>query len=161
MSKKIIIVFFTIFLCGSAALAQGTAKAAVKDLAWLSGCWQNSDKSADVTLEQWLSPAGGVMFGIGRTIKNDKLAEYEYTRIWQDDKGDLYFAAKLPKQDEAAFKLISAAGGEFIFENPEHDFPQRVIYKNTGKDTMAGRIEGKNNGKEMAFDYPMKRAQCK
>jgi hypothetical protein len=47
-----------------------------------------------------------------------------------------------------------------VFENPQHDFPQRIIYKRDGADGLKARIEGESKGKPKAFDYPMQRTQC-
>ena len=67
------------------------------------------------------------------------------------NKGDL--VGKIAKdagitkgQAEAAFKLIRASATEVVFENPQHDFPQRISYalKDGGKLTAA--IEGTKNG---------------
>jgi hypothetical protein len=149
-------VFLFITLC-PAVFAQN-AKPAIESFGWLTGCWVNSDKGPAVT-EQWLKPAGGMMMGMGRTVKNGKVTTWEFTRIYED-AGAIYFAAKLPNQEEVAFKLRSGWDSTFVFENTAHDFPQRVIYRQNKDGSFTGRIEGKNNGKEMGFDYPMKRTKC-
>jgi hypothetical protein len=46
-----------------------------------------------------------------------------------------------------------------VFENPTHDFPQRVIYRREG-DSLLGRIEGMTNGQQKAVDFPLKRVSC-
>jgi hypothetical protein len=43
------------------------------------------------------------------------------------------------------------------FENPAHDFPQRVIYKLTAPDKLGARIEGMRNGNLRGVDFPMTR----
>ena len=48
---------------------------------------------------------------------------------------------------------------EARFENLEHDFPQRIIYRRDG-DSLTGRIEGVSMGKERAVDFPLKRVPC-
>jgi hypothetical protein len=154
LSVTLLLVFF------SASILAQDAKPTIDSFSWLAGCWTNADKGAVTTLEQWQKPAGGMMFGIGRTIKEGKIVSYELTRIYQEADGTIFFSAKLPKQDEVAFKLIKSAGGEFVFENAAHDFPQRVIYRQEKNGDLAGRIEGKNNGKDMGFDFPFKRVGC-
>ena len=42
--------------------------------------------------------------------------------------------------------------GEAIFENPAHDFPQRVIYRRCGAELCA-RIEGTLQGKARSFEW--------
>jgi hypothetical protein len=46
-----------------------------------------------------------------------------------------------------------------IFENPAHDFPQRVGYKRDG-DSLLAWIEGAVNGKSRRVEFPYRRASC-
>lgn len=152
-------VIFLLLTLAVPAFAQD-ARPTIESFNWLAGCWANADNSSEQVTEHWLRPAGGMMLGMGRTIKGGKVTTYEFTRIYQEPNGDIFFSAKLPKQEETAFKLIKSAGDEFVFENAAHDFPQRVIYRRDKNGNLAGRIEGKKNGKEMGFDFPMKRTGC-
>lgn len=63
-------------------------------------------------------------------------------------------------QEEASFKLVKLEKNLAVFENPEHDFPQRIIYKLEDGETLKARIEGKSKGKERGVDFPMKRVAC-
>ena len=45
-------------------------------------------------------------------------------------------------------------------ENPDKDFPQRVVYESPDDATQIGRIEGRHDGRERRVDYPMKRIAC-
>jgi len=56
-----------------------------------------------------------------------------------------------------SFKLIGSANQQFIFEKPEHDFPQRVIYHLINNDSLHAWIEGKQNGKEKRSDFYYRR----
>ena len=55
---------------------------------------------------------------------------------------------------------MTRSANELIFENPQHDFPQRVIYRLQTDGSLLGRIEGVSKGKEKAVDFPMTRAGC-
>jgi hypothetical protein len=48
---------------------------------------------------------------------------------------------------------------EAIFENPSHDFPQKIIYRVEGT-TLFARVEGNNKGKAMGFDFKMSKIKC-
>ena len=98
--------------------------------------------------------------GMSRTVVNGKVREYEFMVIQKQDDGNVYYVAKPSGQPEASFKLINNSPTELIFENPTHDFPQRIIYKQSGKDSLMARIEGTMEGKPQGFDYPMKRVSC-
>jgi len=49
---------------------------------------------------------------------------------------------------------------EIAFENPEHDFPQHIIYRKVNADSLVAHIEGMEDGTEKHFDFPMKRTRC-
>jgi hypothetical protein len=49
--------------------------------------------------------------------------------------------------------MISSDSNNFIFENKEHDFPQRIIYHIVNKDSVHAWIEGTHDGKAGREDY--------
>jgi hypothetical protein len=126
----------------------------------MAGCWESPEGKKSQTNEQWMKPAGGMMIGMGRTVAGGKAVDHEFMRIEQRD-ADIFFIAR-PKanKEDTEFKLITLTAAEAVFENPAHDFPQRVIYR-LGKDgNLAARIEGTINGKAKGMDFPMTRAAC-
>jgi hypothetical protein len=54
----------------------------------------------------------------------------------------------------------TASDATVVFENPEHDFPQRVGYKRNGSDALDAWIEGQANGKSRRVDFSYQRARC-
>ena len=80
---------------------------------------------------------------------------FERTTITKEG-ADLYFTAVATNQNNGAsvrFKLANTIGKYYIFENPQHDFPQRVIYEFVTTDSIHARIEGKQNGKASSEDF--------
>lgn len=142
------------------AMAQD-GKPTIQSLAFMSGCWEisNPEKKRLVS-EQWMSPVGNAMMGMSRTVRNDKMGAFEFLRIVEDETGINYISKPSQNKEETAFKLIKWSVNEVIFENPTHDFPQRIIYKLTKPDALAARIEGTMGGKMNGIDFPMTRAKC-
>lgn len=130
----------------------------INDLAWLTGCWENTTGKRQRD-ETWSKPNGGTMLGIGRAVVDGKTTEYEFMRIHQEADG-LYFTAQPSGQPQASFKLVSLRDNVATFENPKHDFPQRVIYALNADGSLRARIEGVMNGKQRGIDFPFKRATC-
>jgi hypothetical protein len=151
--RKISLALILVFAAGASVRGQG--KPTLKMLGWLTGCWSNG---AGID-ENWMKPAGDTMFGSNRVVKNGKTQGFEFMRLREGDDG-VFFTAWLAGQDETSFRLISWAGGRFVFENPQHDFPQRVIYQRRANGSMLGRIEGVIDGKPQAADFPFQRAKC-
>ena len=126
---------------------------------WLAGCWNGGGEQREIT-EVWMKPSGKSMLGMSRTVKAGKMVEHEFLQILQQENGEIHFVAQPSGQPKASFTLISKNPKELIFENPQHDFPQRVIYKLADDGSLAARIEGKIDGKDRTIDFPMKRTTC-
>ena len=143
----------------SAALGQ-SAKPTIDELGWMAGCWESVSKNgATVIAEQWMKPLGGSMFGMSRTVKNGKLSAFEYLRIVEEDQAINYISRPSQNKEDTAFRLTTSKHGEVVFENPGHDFPQRIIYR-LDQTNLHARIEGPRNGKVSGIDFPMKRVKC-
>jgi len=53
-----------------------------------------------------------------------------------------------------AFKLFSAENNTFIFENKEHYFPARIVYRFLSNDKILAWIEGSIHGIFTKIEYP-------
>lgn len=129
--------------------------ATIDQMTWLQGCWIQTKPNGAVE-ELWMAPGGGTMLGLGRTVRDGKLRDYEFVRIVEAD-GSLAYVAEPSGQAKATFALKSLTADEAVFEDPAHDFPQRVIYRRVGGDAVAGRIEGQIGGQAKSVDFPYKR----
>ncbi|NRF67034.1 hypothetical protein HLB44_08580 [Aquincola sp. S2] len=142
-----------------AGLAVPARAQGIEQLAWLAGCW-SAEGGEPGSGEQWMAPAGGTMFGIGRTIQRGRTVEYEFVQIKSGADGQLVYVATPSGQRETTFTLKSQSTHEVVFENSAHDFPQRVIYRLLPDGRLAARIEGLRQGVLRGIDFPMRRAAC-
>lgn len=157
---RVIILLTLSLLTALVAAGQKQPVTSIEDFDRMAGCWEHSDKAKNLLItEQWMKPAGTSILGMGRTVKNGKTVGFEYMRIEQNADGIFFISKPSENKEETAFKLKSSTLTEVVFENPEHDFPQRVIYKLLGT-KMTGRIEGNNNGKFLGIDFPMNKVKC-
>jgi hypothetical protein len=125
-------------------------------LGWLAGCWEMR-RGPRVTLEMWMPPAGNLMLGASRTLNNGAVREFEQLRLeWRDDR--LVYTALPSGQSEASFTSATKPEGGFAVENLTHDYPQRVIYKGRGSDSLVARIEAGDGSK--GVEFPMRRVSC-
>ena len=134
------------------------AAATTKDVAFFTGCWV-FERGGRKVEEHWMAPAGGSLMGLSRTTAGPKTVEYEFLQI-RDTADGLVYIAKPSGQAEATFKVASLTAEEVVFENPTHDFPQRIKYRRVGADELHARVEGTRNGKTSGFDLPYKRTNC-
>ena len=47
-----------------------------------------------------------------------------------------------------------------IFENLQHDFPQRIGYQRNGPDSLLAWIEGTEKGQVRRVEFPYRRTRC-
>lgn len=146
--RSVLVLAVVAALSSSAVNAQSAAK--IEDVAWLAGCW-SIVRADGFTEEFWRPPAGGAMLGVARNIRGDKMTEFEFLSIREVD-GKLSYVAIPSRQKETVFPLVKFTSSELVFENPTHDFPQRVIYRKV-PDGLFARVEGTINGKLRGEDY--------
>jgi hypothetical protein len=144
-------------LCLTAGIASANPLAR---MAWLQGCWGATDGAEAGSIEQWSGPAGGTMIGASRTIKGNKTVAYEFLQIREIEPNVLAYIPQPQGKAPTVFRMARQSDTETVFENPEHDFPQRIIYRRNSDGTLHARIEGTSKGKLKGIDFPMKRVSC-
>lgn len=153
--KQTVIILLSIM----SLLLAAAGNADINRLAWLTGCWTQNEQQAG-SIEQWTAPAGKSMLGVNRTVRDGNTVAFEFIRISEDDAGNVVYIASPSGQETARFALASVSINEVVFENPDHDFPQRIIYRLQDQNTLIGRIEGIIDGNHKAVDFPMTRSHC-
>jgi hypothetical protein len=123
------------------------------DISWISGAWQSEPGGRRQIEEHWTNVAGASMLGMSRTVAGDKTVEFEYLRIEQRADGIYYVAHPKARCPGTDFKLTRASATEAVFENPQHDFPKRIIYRKTADDALTASIDGGEGTKAMSYAY--------
>lgn len=138
--------------------ADGSASrdlASIGTVAFLAGCWEGG--SGDIELrEQWSEPAGGVMLGTTRYLRDGRVVDFEFAMLEETDGAVTLWPYPGGERSAHGFPLV-AGDGEIVFENPEHDFPVRIIYRRVGPDDLAPRIEGRDGE---ARGWELRRVAC-
>jgi len=120
-------------------------KPTINDLSWMTGSWIGSVRGVDME-EHWTAPKGNSMIGIHRDIAKGRTTSFEFLRIEQQGDQVVYLSMPNGRSPATPFPLKEMSAARVVFENPAHDFPQRIIYWKDGNDLCA-RIEGTMNGK--------------
>lgn len=100
------------------------------------------------------------MLGMSRTIKQGRTIEHEFMQVHAGAGGRLAYVAYPSGQRSAIFPLLRIGDTEVVFENPQHDFPQRVAYRLDGPSRLVARIEGVRGGSPRVIEFPMTRIGC-
>jgi len=135
------------------------------DLAWLAGHWTMSTGDGLVE-ELWLPPAGGTLYGVGRTLSDmvceRRLPAYRTTRFFEflaieprdgAQGPTLAYVARPRGGEPTEFLLVEIAAGRVVFANPQHDFPRRIIYERRGDELHARVDDGTDGGEGEDFEY--------
>lgn len=140
-------------LAACMSLGIGSATAAEPALDWLTAHWCGGDDDRRID-EVWLPEAGGILLGMSRTLRGTKLESFEFMRIVADGEKPA-FHVQPNGAPPTVFTMAERGEGWIRFENPAHDFPNRIEYRRSG-DRLHAEIAGPGrDGKTMTipFDY--------
>jgi hypothetical protein len=142
-----------LFAAGLALLLTGQAPppAAVAELGWMSGNWATTVNNV-MTEEAWSAPRGGVMLGYSRATSGERLREFEFLRIQAGEDGVPAYLAQPGGRPAVPFRMTAHDATSATFDNPAHDFPQRIRYVRTG-DVMVATISALDGSHAMSWTY--------
>lgn len=144
----------------SALLGEVQAQAprdAVVQLSWLEGRWEGVTDGISME-EQWTSVRGGALLGLHRDVKDGRMLSFEFLRIQATAEGTFYYGSPRSKPP-VPFKLKELGERRAVFENLQHDFPQRILYWLDAAGAMHARIEGPQAGKTVSEEWVWTRAR--
>ncbi len=129
------------------------AKAAIADLTWLSGAWVGKRTSGATNEERWSPPLGGAMLAISRSVNTSgRMFAFEYLRIVERE-GSLVYIAQPGGAKPTEFTLTELTKTRATFENPRHDYPQRIVYELSAEGSLTATIGFLKGGTPRRFDF--------
>jgi hypothetical protein len=109
-------------------------------LSWIVDRWVSTDGES-ISYEHWEKSSDNLLTGGSETVKNGDTLFAEKLKI-EYYEGNIYYIADVKHNPAPVrFKLVSLSESEAVFENPEHDFPQRITYKQM-EGSLHASIEG-------------------
>jgi hypothetical protein len=145
---------YLIIILSLAACSTGTSnQIELDDLGWIEGQWISEDAAYR---EEWRR-SDQTFVGRGLTITNNDTVFNEKLTISRN-QGTLTYWALIPGQNNdqpVGFELTGATTDSLVFENPEHDFPNRISYVKKGEDELFVRVE--ENSGEKGFNINLQR----
>ena len=124
---------------------------------WLLGEWEKTD-SLGTLKEIWTSQDDSTFVGESYYIQNKKdTLHKEQIELTQDSNHLIYKATVLGENNDAPvpFQMTKDADSLLVFENPKHDYPQKIQYKLLKNGSLIATISGKQRGKFSSENYPM------
>jgi hypothetical protein len=125
-----------------------------QQLSALQGTWEMKT-SKGILYEGWQKLNDTLMQGGSYKIKERDTIFLERVSLKHTSEGIFYVPVVEENNNQPVkFKLTSYSNNSFVFENPEHDFPKRVIYELVSKDSIHAYIDdGINSAKRSDYFY--------
>lgn len=127
-------------------------------LSWLGGSWEGKQGELEME-EHWSPPKGASMLGLHRDVKGSRTVSFEFLRIEAGASGIVYWASPGGKP-AVPFRLVESKAGRAVFENPDHDFPQRILYWLGEDGALHARVEGSAGGRAASEEWSWRRQAC-
>lgn len=124
---------------------------------WLLGEWEKTD-SLGTLVEIWKTEDDSTFVGESYYIQNQKDTIHRETIELMQDQEHLIYTATVEGEnnDEGVpFQMTKDNDSLLVFENPKHDFPQKIKYQLKKDNSLLATISGKIKGIERAQSYPM------
>jgi hypothetical protein len=97
---------------------------------------------------------------MSRTVRDDSvLVEFEQLQILERTVRPCTTRSRVDRGRRTS-KAQDVSDTLVTFENAKHDFPQRIVYRRHGRDSLIARIEGVRNGRVRGIDFPYARVAC-
>ena len=150
-----------VFISGCASTHTATDRdPSLSSIEWLLGNWENVSPKRTLC-EQWKKIDDSTFAGQSFVVKNSDTTYLESIRL-QKRAGIISYNPTVPDQNEGKtiqFNLTAVDRESFTFENPRHDFPQKLVYMHKEDGSLHAHLEGVEEGKEKIEDFYMKRAR--
>ncbi len=130
----------------------------IEKMNWLIGYWELK-LNEGLLIESWTKANDSVFIGKSYFIKGSDTIHSEKIQLTQL-KDDLFYSPTVVGQnnDKAVdFKLTSKNETLFVFENPAHDYPQKISYNIENTTSFTATISGKMQGKLNEEKFTMKK----
>lgn len=131
----------------------------LEKMTWLIGQWENKSPEGLLT-ETWTKDNDSTFSGQTYFIKNEKDTLHSESNVLTQTKEALIYRPTVKGQNNdqpVDFKLTSDLENSFTFENPKHDYPQKIVYKKLNDKSLVATISGIQQGKQSSESYPMKK----
>ncbi|MEO6253688.1 MAG: DUF6265 family protein [Ferruginibacter sp.] len=150
--KKLIIVL-SLLACMSAVIE--TDNNAFEKLYALEGTWKMNSKRGAIC-EEWKKMDNDYLQNKGYMIKGNDTIISESVAL-TNTKAGIFYTSTIEDQNNKqpiAFKMTGSENNTFVFENPAHDFPKRIVYKFITADSLHAFIDdGTETGKRQNFYF--------
>lgn len=121
----------------AAAAAEQVADTPIVAFHWLLGQWKRVDLPAGRSGDEQWRVQDAALIGVGSSYRDGVLRFREQLRIVAEGDNVFYVADVPGNPAPVKFRLVARDGESVVFENLQHDYPQRIAYRRDGSRLMA------------------------
>lgn len=127
---------------------------------WFIGRWENNSKEGNMS-EIWTKENDSTFHGESYFVIGKDTVFAESVKLFQKNNQLIYEVSVKNQNDEkpVEFAMTSSSEKQLVFENPKHDFPNKITYNNRGNDSLVAEISGLKDGKAKSELFAMKKVQ--
>jgi Domain of unknown function (DUF6265) len=141
------------------ATTQPVTNPKLEQLAWFIGRWTQVEGPDLVSFEEWKRASPTLFEGKSWTQYHTDTVHVETIDLVLEGE-DIYYIPTVPENNgPVRFKMTKLEGKAVSFENPEHDFPQKISYALQGDSLLMATISGSKGGQEAKKEFPLRRVQ--
>jgi hypothetical protein len=148
MMRRISLVVAVTIIAASPIAAQELPK-------FMVGCW------ADGAINESWRVTGDSMTGVGEMVRGTTRRVSERMSIGIAEGKLAYTAQPTGAVSATSFKASHVSADSAVFENPAHDFPQRLVYFARGRDSLMAIVTGVESGTSQVLELAFGRQPCR
>jgi hypothetical protein len=158
MKSIVLIVIISMLSCTGDKTSHRKNENFLKKFEWLLGSWSNISEKGIAT-ETWRKENDSLFSGEGFFVAGNDTVSSETISL-EYNSGQINYIPTVSDQNDrmrVKFKLTSSSDNKWVFENPVHDFPQKIIYIKIEDDSLLAEISGLIDGNMESVSFPMKK----
>lgn len=157
LQKTILLLIFVLFI---SCKNESSTTDKMTDSNWLLGKWTTTLTQGNLE-ETWKTANDSTYEATSYFIKERDTLHNEAIVLQQLDENLIYKATiKGQNNDQPIlFPLTEATDKSVTFENPKHDYPQKIKYQLVNESTLSVTISGIQAGKPSSESYTLKKTE--
>ena len=155
MRNELLEILLAVFLPFGAARRETPVSPPLSAISFMTGCWTGASPNGATIEEHYSATSENLLIGMTRYVRNGRVVDYEFTTVERTDS--TFVMTPRPKGVKSdSFPLKEVSDGRATWENLQHDFPQRIIYRRGADGALIARIEGKTPAGERHVEWTMR-----
>ena len=151
IARSFFLLMLLLAAMSAAAAAEQVADTPIAAFHWLLGQWTRVDLPAGRSGDELWRVQDAALIGVGSSYREGVLRFREQLRIVAEGD-EVFYVADVPGNPAPVkFRLITRDAQSAVFENLQHDYPQRIAYRRDGSRLIA-TISGNEREERFLFE---------